>query len=112
MAKILGLGGVCIDRLVKIPRIPGWDETEYVSNYAMQQGGMVATAMAAATRLGEDVEFIGGIGDDDSGQYALQSFKAAAIKTDQVKIFRGDSTAFSLVLVHESSGKERNFFGW
>lgn len=105
MAKILGLGGICIDRLAKIPRIPEWDETEYISNYAMQQGGMIATAMVAAARLGEDVEFIGGIGDDDSGQYALQVFENMEIKTDRMKIFRGDSTAFSLVLVHESSGK-------
>jgi sugar/nucleoside kinase (ribokinase family) len=85
--------------------MPEWDEVEYISDYALQQGGIIATAMAAVSRLGENAEFIGGIGDDDSGQYVLRSFKDANIKIDRVKIFKGETTAFSLVLVHKTSGK-------
>jgi sugar/nucleoside kinase (ribokinase family) len=70
-----------------IPRMPEWDETEYISDYTMQQGGMVATAMIAAARLGEQTEFLGGIGDDDAGQYVLRTFKKANINTHRDKNF-------------------------
>lgn len=105
MATILGLGGVTLDRIVKIPRMPGWDETEYISDYLVQQGGMAATAMTAAARLGESVEFVGGVGDDDAGRYLLQIFKHEQVATNQVRILQKASTAFSLILVHETSGK-------
>ncbi len=105
MAAILGIGGLCIDRLAVIPRMPGWDEVEYISHYAMQQGGMVATAMAAAARLGEQVEFIGGIGNDEAGRYGLDVFQRENIAAHRIKIFDNDSTAFSYVLVHQESGK-------
>jgi sugar/nucleoside kinase (ribokinase family) len=105
MSKILGIGGVCIDRLGIIPRIPGWDDIEYISEYSLQQGGMVATAMMAVSRLGGQAEFIGGIGDDDAGSYIVQVFQDAHVKTDRMKIFKGGSTACSFVMVHETSGK-------
>ncbi|MBD3307914.1 hypothetical protein GF339_15895 [candidate division KSB3 bacterium] len=105
MANILGIGGICVDRLMIVPRIPDWDELEYISEYTMQQGGMVATATVAAARLGEQVEFIGGIGNDDGGRYHLEVLQAARVNTDRMRIFDGAHTAFSFVLVHEVSGK-------
>jgi len=96
---------VCIDRLAIIPRMPGWDEVEHISRHLMQQGGMVATAMVAAARLGEEVEFLGGIGDDDAGRYALDVFKKERVGTQRLKVFQNEATAFSFVLVHAESGK-------
>jgi sugar/nucleoside kinase (ribokinase family) len=62
MAEILGLGGVCVDRIGVVSRMPNWDEAEHIATYTIQQGGIVATAMAAVARLGCQAEFIGGIG--------------------------------------------------
>jgi sugar/nucleoside kinase (ribokinase family) len=105
MATIVGLGGICIDRVMRVPRLPQWDEVAYISAYTYQQGGMVATAMVAAAKLGEQVECIGGIGDDDAGRYALQRFQEVGVATDRIVVFPGATTTFSFVLVHEESGR-------
>jgi sulfofructose kinase len=105
MGKILGLGGVCIDRLSIIPNIPEWDGLEHITAYATQQGGMVATAMVAVARLGSVAEFIGGVGDDEAGKFALQTFQAADVQTTRLKVFRGEVTSFSIILVQSSTGK-------
>lgn len=105
MARILGIGGICVDRLAVIPRMPEWDEVEHITRSAVQQGGMVATAMVAAARLGEDVEFLGGVGNDDSGHYLLEVLRQEKIHIERVCVFEHETTSFSLVLVHETSGK-------
>ncbi len=105
MAAIVGLGGVCLDRLAILPRMPGWDEVEQISRSATQLGGMVATAMVAAARLGETAEMIGGIGDDDAGRYALEALNRQGVATQRMHIFDDETTAFSFVLVHEETGQ-------
>lgn len=109
MAKILGLGGVSIDLIGTVARIPDWDEVEYIAEHQKQQGGMVATAMAAVSRLGGNAEFIGGIGQDELGMYALQCFQKSEIHTERVKCFPEQSTAFTFVIVDEHSGKKAFF---
>lgn len=105
MAEILGIGGICVDRLAMVSEIPAWDETTHISTYTMQQGGMVATAMAAAARLGVTAKIIGGIGDDETGQFALHSLQTEHIDVKHVKIFEAQATAFSFVLVNRVSGQ-------
>lgn len=109
MAEILGLGGVSIDLIGRVSRMPAWDEVEYIAEHQKQQGGMVATAMTAVSRLGDDAEFIGGIGEDELGAYALQCFQTSGIHCERVQRFPGQSTAFTFVIVDEHSGKKAFF---
>ena len=39
MSVILGIGGVTLDRVGYIPRMPGWDEVEYLTSLDVRQGG-------------------------------------------------------------------------
>jgi len=105
MATIVGLGGVCLDRLAILPRMPGWDEVEHISSSATQLGGMVATALVAAARLGEVVEMIGGVGNDDAGRYALETLNREGVATPHMHVIHDDTTAFSFILVHEETGQ-------
>lgn len=109
MANIVGIGGVSIDLIGTVPRIPDWDEIEYIAEHQKQQGGMVATAMAAVSRLGGDAEFIGGIGQDELGSYALQCFQESGIHCERVKRFLDQATAFTFVIVDEHSGQKAFF---
>lgn len=105
MATIVGLGGVCLDRLAILPRMPDWDEVEHISRSATQLGGMVATALVAAARLGEAVEMIGGVGNDDAGRYALETLNREGVATPRMYVINDDTTAFSFILVHEETGQ-------
>lgn len=103
--RILGIGGVTVDRVLAVPEMPKWDETIYVSGMTVQQGGMVATAMVAASRLGVQAEFIGGVGDDAEGDFVLRSFQREDVDAARVRVFPGGTTGGSTVLVHESTGR-------
>ena len=104
MNRILGLGGVTTDQFGVVDHIPDADEVIRLQDYHVQQGGMVATALVAAARLGADTEFLGAVGDDANGQRSLQSFAAERVATTGVRIVAGAVSAFSFILVEKNSG--------
>ena len=105
MSVILGIGGVTLDRVGYIPRMPGWDEVEYLTSLDVRQGGMAATAMMAAARLGADAEYIGGVGDDEEGDRVLGEFRRGGVRSERVKVFHGGRTPVSFVLVRDPGGE-------
>lgn len=105
MSAILGIGGVTLDRVGVVPRMPGWDEVEYISQLDTRQGGMVATAMMTAASLGADAEYVGGIGDDAEGEFILTALRRGRVRADHIRTFHGGRTPVSFVLVHEGTGE-------
>lgn len=104
MSRILGLGGVTTDQIGVVDHIPGADEVIRLQDYRIEQGGMVATALVAAARLGGDTEFLGAVGDDANGQRSLESFAAEGVAATGVRILGGAVSAFSFILVEKGSG--------
>ncbi len=105
MSEIVGLGGICVDRLALLRRMPDWDEVEEIVTSTTQLGGMVSTAMVAAARLGAQAECVGGVGADEDGRYALDTLRQAQVAAARIRTLPGEKTASSLVLVHQGSGK-------
>ena len=62
--RVLGVGLACLDQLTVWRSIgrPVADNT--ILRFELQGGGMVATALAAVTRLGAQAEFWGAVGTD------------------------------------------------
>lgn len=105
MSKILGLGGVTTDQIGLVDHIPGADEVIRLQGYRVEQGGMAATALVAAARLGAQAEFLGAVGDDANGNHALERFAAQGVATPRVRVLAGAISAFSFILVDSRSGK-------
>jgi sugar/nucleoside kinase (ribokinase family) len=101
---ICAIGGVTVDTLLTIDAIPDWDSTSYVSSRLVQQGGMAATAMAAASALGCHCRFYGATGNDHNGAFIRQVFRTHGIEC-HLQIFDEGGTAGSTVLVEKSSGR-------
>jgi sulfofructose kinase len=108
MSELLGLGGVTCDMISFISKIPSWEMMEYVEDYQVQQGGMAATAMVAASKLGAEAEYIGGIADDLQGKFLVNNFKAHHVKCDRIRVFRNEISPFTVVLVNKETG-QRSF---
>jgi ribokinase len=105
MRKILGLGGVTADQIGVVDHVPQTDEVIRLKDYRVQQGGMVATALVAAARLGAECHFLGAVGDDPNGRLVLDSFAAEGVATGGIHVNPGGTSAFSFILVEENSGK-------
>jgi sulfofructose kinase len=105
MKRILGLGGVTTDQIGVVDHIPVRDEVIRLQKYRVEQGGMVATALVAAARLGAEAEFLGAVGDDTNGRFALDRFAAEGVAAASVQVCSGGISAFSFILVESHSGK-------
>lgn len=105
MSRILGIGGVAYDMLAMIPHLPAWEEIEYIQEYQVQQGGMVATAMVAAAKLGGNTEYFGAVGDDLQGKFLLENFKINKVLHDRTLVINGGDSAFTIVLIHKGTGR-------
>lgn len=107
-SEIIGIGLAVLDHLMLVPDFPSREGVIASSQYKVQGGGMVATALVAAQRLGGLTEFWGRVGDDENGQNLLDELKASALNISQVQVVPGGRTGVCFVMVKMGTG-ERSF---
>jgi sugar/nucleoside kinase (ribokinase family) len=105
MSELLAIGGITCDMLSVITEMPSWEATTYIEDYQMQQGGMAATAIVAASRLGASTEYIGGISDDPQGEFLRNNFRKYHVKNDRIRVFENELTPFTIVLIDKATGR-------
>lgn len=98
MKKILGIGDPCMDFLACAEQLPAYDKQVKLCEYGWQGGGKVATAMAAASRLGGDATIIGGVGDDVFGRFCIDDLKRHGVHTEGIFIDEGKGTEFCICI--------------
>lgn len=81
---VLGLGCTAVDELLYVTAYPAADSKTRVLRRDRQCGGLTATALIAAARLGARCAYAGRLGDDDASQFVRQSLVQAGIRTDVV----------------------------
>src|SRR5512133_1848243 len=70
---ILGLGGVAVDDLVFVEAYPPADAKVVVARRERHCGGLTATALVAAARLGARCAYGGILGDDELSRFVEQT---------------------------------------
>jgi sulfofructose kinase len=109
---LLGLGECSIDLVYRVPlRLdqPLPDKTSAQSHEVLG-GGQVATACAAAARLGRRARFVGAVGMDGAGQALLSELAADRVDTTGVRRCLGTQTRTALILCGEAG--ERSVIEW
>lgn len=81
---VLGLGCVAVDDLKYVAAFPAADGKQQVIGRQRQCGGLTATALVAAARLGARCAFAGVLGDDDLSQFALACLRREGIDLTHV----------------------------
>ena len=80
--KVVVVGSLNTDMIVKMERLPGPGETLIGGEFIMAAGGKGANQAVAAARLGGEVTLIARVGADIFGQEAIEGFKQDGINTD------------------------------
>lgn len=80
-----------------------------MSDYLAQGGGLVATAIVAAARLGADCELFSLLGKDAIGDQIISEFEAEGVGTGNLVRFEDGRSPFSFIHVDETTG-ERTIF--
>lgn len=106
---VLGFGAVAVDDLVYVDAYPPPDAKLSVLRSERQCGGLTATALVAAARLGSKCAYAGVLGTDDLSNYAAQRMKAEGIDLEYLRQRPEARTIHSFIVVDVNKGT-RNIF--
>ncbi len=84
MAKILVVGSINMDLVVRVPHAPQPGETILGEDFETFPGGKGANQAVAAARMGGEVSMVGRVGNDDFGDRLIQGLVENQIKTTYV----------------------------
>lgn len=102
MTRIVCVGITVLDRIWYLTDLPKEGGKYVANNYTEVGGGPAATAAVAAAKLGAKVDFIGRVGDDDTGNRLLAELESLGVNTRYTRVVKGARSSQSAVLVDAS----------
>lgn len=105
MEKIISIGEICVDWVLKVKRFPEIDEKIYYQQSGTFPGGVIANYSVGVARLGGNVSFIGGIGKDSWGDFLKKNLLRENVDTSLMVEYENQSTAVNIIAVNENGDK-------
>lgn len=105
---ILGLGAVVVDDLVYIDAYPPANCKVVMKGRERHGGGLTATALVAATRLGAKCAYAGVLGFDELSEFCIQNLSGQGIDLTHLKRIQEARPIYAIVVV-DGAG-QRNIF--
>lgn len=99
---VLAVGGIDVDLVMKVERLPGHGEKVMGTYVGHLPGGTVANFACAAARLGLRVASLATVGADDAGQLLIDDFEAYGVHTGYIIVREGIATHFTVILIEPS----------
>jgi sugar/nucleoside kinase (ribokinase family) len=99
---VLGLGCTAVDDLLYVPSYPAPDSKIQVRQRERQCGGLTATALVAAARLGSRCAFAGVLGDDEESRFVSDCLSREGIDLTHVIRRDGARPIRSTIIVDDS----------
>lgn len=103
-SKIVVVGSVNTDMVVKGRRLPRPGETVIGGEFVMVPGGKGANQAVAAARLGTEVTLVAKVGEDLLGKQAVENYRRERINVDLILRDPATHTGVALILV-DSAGE-------
>jgi len=107
---ILGIGTAAVDDLLHVDHYPPADRKCPVVKKSRQLGGLVATALAAAARLGARCAYAGLLGEDELSAAAREGFEAMRVDCRHLATRAGAGPIHSVIIVDDSTQTRNIFF--
>ena len=99
MGRVVVLGASLSDMNLRLDRLPHPGETRLGSSFFRAFGGTGANQAVAAARVGAEVTFLSGFGDDDAGRGMLDRYRAEGLNLDHARVVAGEASGVALILV-------------
>ncbi len=99
MAKILVVGSINMDLVIRVPHAPEPGETVLGGDFTTYPGGKGANQAVAASRMGGDVTMVGRVGNDDFGDSLIQTLLDDRVKTTYVIKDADAATGVAMIAV-------------
>jgi sulfofructose kinase len=99
---VVGLGASAIDELLWVGSFPQADSKIPVLRRARRCGGVGATSLVAAARLGSRTAYAGVLGTGENSQFVIDALGAKGVDTRYVHSYPGAGPVLSVILLDES----------
>src|SRR4029079_18222356 len=106
---VLGLGCAAVDDILYVEQYPPPDAKIHVLKRERHCGGLAATALVAAARLGAGCAFAGTLGYDEGSEFVLETFRRERVNIEHAVRRRDAEPVRSVIIVDEKRGT-RNIF--
>ena len=106
---VLGLGCAAVDEILYVEQYPRADAKIRVLRRERHCGGLTATALVAAARLGAKCAFAGTLGFDEGSKFVLETLRRERVDVRHVVRRRDSGPVRSVIIVDERRGT-RNVF--
>jgi sulfofructose kinase len=107
---ILGLGCTAVDDLLYVESYPPADGKVRVCRRERQCGGLTATALVAAARMGARCAYAGSLGDDELTHFVERQLREERITLDYLRRQVGSRPVHSVIVVDEIRHTRTIFF--
>lgn len=97
--RIAVVGSLNVDFVVPVPALPSPGETTLGEDHLRFAGGKGANQAVAAARLGQQVDLVGRVGDDDLGRWLLHEIRRAGVNVAHVLPTADVPTGVALIVV-------------
>jgi sugar/nucleoside kinase (ribokinase family) len=102
---VVGMGLNSVDFLCITPEFPKFNSKMKMLQFSRQGGGQVATALVALSRWGVKTKYLGKMGDEELGQFSLQSLREEGVDVSSVTIEPGTRNQLAMILVDGPTGE-------
>lgn len=99
MVRIACVGITVMDRIYYVEGLPTEGGKYVAKRYTEVGGGPAATAAVAAAKLGAQVDFIGRVGDDDTGNSLLAELESLGVNTRYTRRYTQAMSSQSAIMV-------------
>lgn len=107
---VVGLGCVAVDNLLYVEAYPPAEMKVRVRRRERQCGGLTATALVAASRLGARCAFGGVLGDDSDSAFVIAALTAAGVDVNPMVRQSNARPIHSTIIVDETHHTRTIFF--
>ena len=102
MSRVVVVGSLNMDMVMRVPRIPRPGETVHGGRLGRYPGGKGANQAVAAARAGAAVAMVSAVGRDDAGSALLASLAAAGVDGSDVRQTADAATGTAMIVVDGS----------
>jgi sugar/nucleoside kinase (ribokinase family) len=106
---IVGLGCAAVDDLLYVAAYPPADAKVQIRRLERQGGGLTATALVAAARLGSRCAYAGVLGEDELSQFIRQNFQREGVDVTWIRQ-RPDARPIHSIIVVDEQTRTRTIF--
>ena len=102
---VVGLGLAIVDVVLRVERMPDWEDPRGLLDFTLADGGPAGTACFVASTFGLRTGFVDTVGDDDLGAHRRRSLERAGVDTSRLVPREGPEDHVVVVYVDAATGE-------